>query len=152
MPFRWYICPIIGDGNSLATAYRPKVSDTLSGVANVGIHSTWLKGIDGRPSKTWCICVVNAASLTTVDADSTVVDIFEQLTDAAGISKAAVENWLKTHTVGDVPAAARTRIQTRLTNAGIDITGITLSTRLWDVLLRVYRIHDANSPMENLGA
>ncbi|MDH4276110.1 MAG: hypothetical protein OEW08_13840, partial [Gammaproteobacteria bacterium] len=64
-------------------------------------------------------------------------------------TKAQIGAWLKTHTVGDIPAAKRTAIQNRLTSLGVDVTGITLATPLWDVVVRVFRVHE---PFNSLDA
>ena len=93
---------------------------------------------------------VEGADLTAIDADAQCVDVLEKLTDVAGSSRSEVVVWLKTHTVADVPAAARNRINTRLQNVGIDTSGITLATTLYQVIELVFRQHVPSGSLDDM--
>jgi hypothetical protein len=141
MPVRYYICPIVGTGTS-TDSYRAKAADyphiETSAAINIGVRS-------------WCLVRVKANDFTAINADAECVDVLESLSDVSGANtRQEIAAWLKSHTVGDVPAAARTRVQNRLTAIGVSTAGITLQTTLWDVLLRVYRTIEPVNRMEDM--
>lgn len=118
---RWFLCPVIGSGTE-ADPYRAKVAD-------LGVdHSAMIPSrADGTPRFLWCIVAVDTASFTALDTD----------TDLDGIPDISLSTELR-----DLSAAARNRLQTALSKRGIDTTGITLSTTVGQVLLRVMRTLD----------
>ena len=141
MATRYYICPIVGTGTETDT-YRAKVVDyphiETSSAIDAGVRS-------------WCLVRVKADDFTAINADPQCVDVLERLSDVSGANtRQEIAAWLKSRTVGDVPAAARNRIQNRLTTLGVSTTGITLQTTLWDVLLRVYRTIEPVNQMEDV--
>lgn len=141
MAVRYYICPVIGDG-SAANPYRPKATNYPSIETSAAINF---------PTRNWCIVRVRANDFTSIDADAECVDVLEKLSDVSNATtKQELFAWLKSHTVGDVPAAARSRINNRLTAIGVSTTGITLQTPLWDVLMRVFRAVEPVNEMENM--
>lgn len=145
---RYYVCPIVGTGLP-GDSYRPKVQDyphrsTAPAILDDGT---------GKPAKTWCIVKVEADDFTAIDADPECEDILEKITDALGVNatKAQIISWLKTHTVRDLSATRRNRIDSRLTRLGIDTSGITLNTTLWDVVLLVFRAQEPVNNLQDLG-
>lgn len=141
MSIRYYICPVIGTGTTL-DSYRPKVLNypTIETSAAIDINI-----------RNWCLVRVKADDFTAIDADPECVDILERLSDVSGANtRQELAAWLKSRTVADVPAAARNRIQNRLTAIGVSTTGITLQTTLWDVVLRVYRTFEPVNRMEDM--
>lgn len=148
MPIRYYICPVVGTGTG-QDPQRPKVADYHKVSAPIHYSAAIATGPTGLTVKPWCIARVEGVDLTAIEADPQCVDIFEKLTNAVG-TRAEVISWLKTHAVADVPAAMRTRISTRLSALGIDTTGITLTTTLWDVVVIVFREHEPFNSLEDL--
>lgn len=141
MPTRYYICPVVGSG-VIGDTYRAKALDypTLETSSAINIAL-----------KSWCLVRVKANDFTAIDADAECVDIFERLSDVSGANtKPEIIAWLKSKNVGDYPAAVRNRIQNRLTAIGVDTTGITLQTSLWDVMLRIFRVFEPTNSMENM--
>jgi hypothetical protein len=112
---RWLICPIVGTGTS-KDAYRPKLRDLgVDYVAHIPSNP------DGTPKFNWCICLASAIDFTVVDADV-------QIDGFPGVAL--------TDELGSFSAAVRNKIQTALTNRGVDLTGITLTSTVGDVLRR----------------
>mgnify|MGYP001573658722 CR=1 FL=1 len=131
MPVRLVICPIIGTGTE-DDPYRAKVADYG------GHHACAIPtGPLGAPMKSWCLAAINAADLTAVDANPDIRDVVEGFADGFNGSRAALRTFLSTHTVGDVPALKRAAINARLTALGVDTTGLTLASTLWDVIQRI---------------
>lgn len=146
---RYYICPVVGTGTE-SDPQRPKVVDYSTPSVPFEVSATILTGPDGRAVKPWCLARVRGADLSAIDADPQCVDILERLADAAGEKRGEIINWLKSRTVGSIPAARRNRINARLNNIGVDTTGITLNSTLFDVLLLVFRTHEAFNSLEDL--
>lgn len=116
MAKRWFIAPVIGTGTR-ADPYRAKVHDY--GVP----HSAMIpSNADGTPKFAWCICIASATNFSAIDADAAI----------DGFPEAALDRAL-----GSFSAAVRNRVQNFLTNRGVDLTGITLSSTLADLLDRV---------------
>ena len=131
--FKYYICPIIGDG-SFEFPYRPKVAD-YSGVNWAGIIPS---KSDGIPKFGWCLVLVSSSDFTNIEMDSTIQDIFQKY--VSGNSWADIKFFLKSKTVGDIPLVERIKIRTYLTNIGVDFTDVMLSTTLLEILTRVKTI------------
>ena len=131
MAQRYYICPVVVDprdaqNNLLKTMLYPHRS--CSAVSAVG--------------RNWGLVRVDADDFAAIDADPQCVDILEKLSDISGATtRAEIIAWLRSRTVANVPAAARTRIRNRLTAVGVGTTGITLETTLLDVVRLVHASH-----------
>lgn len=142
---RYYICPVIGTGQSVNDSWRAKVADY--GV----IHSALIPlKADGTPRFNKTLVLVNATDFNAIDADPEIKDIFERFSD--GLSRVQLRNFLQNKTVGDIPAAKRGRIQTYLVSVGVDLTGITLSSTLWSVAQRVYDLFEPSGDLDTLRA
>lgn len=131
MGVRYVVCPIVGTGAE-ADPYRAKVAD-------YGANHTCAipTGPTGAPLRSWCLVAVNAADLTAIDADPDIKDIVEKFADGFNGNFAAIKAFLRTRTVGDVPVAKRTAINARLTALGVNTTGLTLTSTLWEVAQRI---------------
>jgi len=129
MSIRVYICPIVGDGLSPATAFRAKVGSLADGHTAVVPSNA-----DGTPKFNWAIVVARAVSWTNADADSTCVRTFGiDLPDTID-TWTDMKAFLQSKTVGDIPATRRQALNTLLTNHGIDTSQVTLATTWWQVL------------------
>ena len=115
MSQRWFLCPIVGTGGD-KDPYRSRLRDL--GITHV---SHIPSNPDGTPQFSWCICLASANDFTVVDAD-VLIDGFPgvQLSD----------------TLGSFSAAVRDKVQTVLTNHGVNLTGITLANTVGDLLQR----------------
>lgn len=98
----------------------------------------------------WCIAYVDADDFTLMDADPQCNDLFEGRLDGNAPTFAALRAFLSSVAVGDVPAAARTRIQNRLTTRGVDLTGMTLATPIANLVERAIRFHCADGSLDEL--
>ena len=138
MKHRYYICPIVGTGTD-TDLIRAKIIDHRPKNTSAAIGG-----------KTWALVRVDTDDYTAIDADADCIDVLEKITDIAGITKSEIVTWLKARTVADVPAAMRNRINNRLTAIGVSATGITLSTPLWEVLVRVFRAIEPINRLEDM--
>lgn len=139
MPIRYYICPVVQNGNGV---YEAKVLQYPTIETSAEINPLL---------RNWCLVRVKANDFTAIDADTQCVDVLERLSDISGANtRQELEAWLKLKKVGDYSAAIRNRIQNRLTAVGVPTDGITLQTTLWDVLLRVYRVFNPSNRMEDM--
>jgi len=106
------------------------------------------KTVSNLTGKTWCIVKAEFSDWTAVDADTTnLFSFFGSKLD--GQTPAQINNFLKTTTVGDLTAQQRTNAQNKLTSLGVDTTGVTLSTTLFEVLRRVLNTMHPTADMEN---
>jgi hypothetical protein len=120
MAKRFCISPVIGSGIS-GNAYRAKVATLLSGVYSC--HSLIPSNADGTPRFNWALCVITSdAGFAAVDADAG-IETFP------GVSL--------DDTIGSFSVAVRNKVQTALTNRGVNLTGITLSSTIADLIQRV---------------
>lgn len=130
MSLRLYFAPIVGDGLSEQTAFRTKVPGTVSSV----IPSR----ADGRPVFSFALTMARAADWTAYDADPTLDRLFGiDLPDSIE-TFADLKAYLQSKTVGDIPLARRTALNTRLTSRGFDTSQVTLATTWWRVLKGAY--------------
>ena len=130
-----YICPIIGDGKTPLTAYRPKISDYKT----VSCSAIMPSYPDGTPKSNWTLVEVKSNDFTMIDTDPEAIDIFDGFTTAMDMTE--LKTFLKTHLVGDIPKIKRDKIQNYLLSKGIDLAGITLSTTLLELVNRTqYKI------------
>ena len=129
MSIRIYVCPIAGDGLTVETAWRAKVSSL------VDAHTAVIpNNADGTPKYNFALVVARAANWTNADADSTCARMFGiDLPDTVN-TWADMKAFLQSKTVGDIPAARRQQLNTLLTNHGFDTSQVTLSTTWWQVL------------------
>lgn len=67
MAVAYYVCPIIGDGLTVATGFRAKILDM--GLRNSAIIPC---GADGKPLFTWTLCIVNTPDHSAIIADATI--------------------------------------------------------------------------------
>lgn len=131
MGLRFYISPVIGDGLTPETAYRAKVG---------GTHAAMIPSkTDGSPQFNWCVATVRAANWVQADGDATLERLFGiDLPDTVD-TFAELKAFLQSKTVGDIPAARRQALNTRLTNHGIDTSQVTLATTWWQLLKGIYK-------------
>lgn len=63
-----FLCPVIGDGLTTETAFRPSLADQVRGGSFVGALTCRLplNPSNGLPLKSWCLCLVAARDLTTL--------------------------------------------------------------------------------------
>ena len=134
---RLYFSPIIGDGSPL-DPYRAKVSGSM-------IIRTHPQGhIDyGKPVESWALVLSNQPDYTTEDADTDNDRVFGIDLPDTITTKAELRAYLQSRTIGEIPTARRTALQTKLANRGVDLTGINLQSTWWDVLKRIRRRLDA---------
>lgn len=136
MGLRLYLCDVIGDGFSPATAFRTGLQRT----ALVGSEPNIRTDATGAPAFTWHLHVARAANWSVQDADATLVRLF----DAADLPD-TIDTWaelrafLQSKTVGDIPLARRQALNSRLTARGIDTSSVTLATTWWQVLRGVVK-------------
>lgn len=134
MSLRFYLCPIVGDGLTNETSFRPK----LYGIATFA----WMipSKPDGTPQFTWAAAVVRATDWTALDADATLEKLFDtaDLPDTIN-TFAEIKAFLQSKTVGDIPLARRQALNTRLIAHGIDTSQVTLATTWLQVLRGIYR-------------
>lgn len=140
MPVRWVINPVLEEVVDGTTYQRPKVT-TLLDPGRAGKtykHTTVILGGG------WCLSCVRGANMTALDNDAQCVNLLEtDYEDAENrlVSTVRDLNWT---------VAKRNRVLQRLTDKGIDTTGITLDTALWQILLRVAQALQSNFTRERL--
>lgn len=128
MTLRIYLCPIIGDGLTPETAFRPK----LDGLAEYSVRIP--HQANGTPRRNWTICIASNPVWTLLDVDSTLERLFGiDLPDAID-TRAELRAFLQSKVVGDIPPARRRALNDRLTAKGMDTSGITLQTTWLQVL------------------
>lgn len=133
---RVYIAPIVGAGTPL-DPYRCQVRGRMMIPTYPSSHASY-----GQPKFSWALVVAREDDWTVNDAIAENERVFGiDLPDTIG-SLADLRAFLRAHTVGEIPTARRTALQTRLTNRGVDLTGITLSSTLWEVMQRIARFLD----------
>lgn len=128
MPIRWVINPVIETVDGDTTTRLPKVF-TLSDPGRPG--KTYQHSSIILDSANWCLSFVRAADMSTLDADAQCINLLE--TDYEDVDDTLAK------TVRDLgwSAAKRNRVLQRLTDKGVDTTGITLDTALWQILVRI---------------
>ena len=144
MPIRWVICPVIEtvmlDGTPLrypkVEAIRDAAYPEWQTTDDEGNLVTKFIGL-GHSSvielSNWCLSFVRGQDFSLLDADVQVINVFEAGSDYEDIDSFLANtprslNW-KTSKVN--------RIKDKLLNYGVDLTGITLDTPLWQILQRV---------------
>jgi len=135
MGIRIYICPVIGDGLSPATAWRPKAADLV----NSGVERFEAVLQQRMADFAWTLAIARSSSWTAADADAQLERVFGiDLPDNIN-TWPEVKAFLQSKTVGDIPAARRLALQTRLEAKGIDTSQTTLQTTWWQVLRGIVR-------------
>lgn len=119
---RFYISPIIGNGTE-TNPYRASAAD--KGKSYLSIIPT---GADGIPLFRWALCVVNTTDHTPLTGDATI----EALPDISLDSQLSV-----------LPTNVRNNLVNKLTQRGVDMTGISASSTFSDVLNRIGRTLDS---------
>lgn len=133
MALRYYLCPIVGDGLTTATAYRPKLHGLAPWAGLIPSNP------DGTPKFNWTIVLARATDWTALDADAALERLFGiDLPDTTN-TFAEIKAYLQAHTVADIPQARRAALNTRLTNHGLDTSQVTLATTWWQVLRGIYQ-------------
>ena len=115
MSRRYYLSPIIGNGQTLQTAFRAKIADM--GVAQAPIIPT----VGGRPTFAWTLVLVNTIDHSPLLADAA-------LTPLPDIS---LDTLLTTLSV-----PIRNVLSAKLASLGVDGT-ITASTTLREIIRRI---------------
>ena len=139
MAHRYYVCPIVQDP-----------SDVSNKIAKVMLYPHVATSGVNQLGTNWCLIRVEASSFAAIDADPECRDVFEALADASNTSKANLIAWLKTNTLGSLQAPRRNSIQNRLTTLGVDLTGISNASSLWDVVVRAHRLHVGHDRLEDI--
>ena len=119
---RYYISPIIGTGTE-EDPFRPKLADK---------GKPWVAIIpskpDGTPLLPWALCLVNALDHTPVTGDAT-IDALPDITLDSQLSVLATN--------------VRNLVINKLTQRGIDMTGINATSTFRQVLERIGRFGEA---------
>jgi hypothetical protein len=128
MPIRWVINPVVETTVGGTTYRRSKVATLVDpgrtgpgGTPKTYKHSTIIAGA------AWCLSFVRGTTMTTLDADTDCIHLFEQdYEDADDITAS---------TVADLGwnAAKITRVRNRLEAKGVDTSGYTGATPLWQI-------------------
>jgi hypothetical protein len=135
MGLRFMICPVVGDGTNgvVRNPYRPKIDGLAPYSAVIPSNE------DGTPKFTWCACIARSDDWSAVDADAEMDRIFGiDLPDTID-TFAEVKAFLKSHTVGDIPAARRQAMDLKLTSRGVDTSPLTLQSTWLQVLALIFR-------------
>lgn len=129
MNIRLYICPIVGDGLSIATSWRAKVADLIDAHTAVMICN-----LDGTPKFNWAPVAAKSGSWVNADADSTCSRIFGTNIPDTINAWADMKTFLQSKTIADLSPADRSTLNTLLTSHGLDTSQVTLSTTWWQVV------------------
>ena len=148
---RWVLCPVVEstwpDGtrvrvpkvSQMADPSRPPILSRLDDGTSVLVprrvrFSTVIS--DGLPGQVngWCLCLVRSADLTVLTADPEVIDALEGEDYDDGDNRLATTPRLRGWS-----GAKLTRVRTRLDARGIDTSGLSADTPLWQILRRVGR-------------
>jgi hypothetical protein len=130
MPERFYLADVIGSG-TLADPWRPAVDTIVAGVVWRTLAELRAVDASGGRIAVWCPDVSDANHATlAADVRVTVVPFENAQGDALSIATA---------TIGDVPAAKRAAIATRLDVAHVPTDDLALADPLRKVLARVVR-------------
>lgn len=124
-----YICDVIGDGASTATAYRPALADVVPGLQ-------W-DACDGRASVAVAGRMLVIADVTPAEHALLVADPRITFLPFAGTGGVALD--LATATLGDVSAANRTTLRTRLAAWHVSTDDLGLDTPIVVALRRIRR-------------
>jgi hypothetical protein len=134
MGLRVYLCPVVGDGQSIETAYRPALGRVVRPATMLMPTNP-----DGSPRFGWALVVGRASDWSAADAVDGTERLFGiDLPDSVD-TFAELKAYLQSRTVGEIPAARRQALNTRLTSRGIDTSQITLQTTWWQVLRGICR-------------
>ena len=105
MSLKLILCPVIGDGQTIDTSYRPKIMDYVHIETTAIIKSN----PDGSPRFPWCLCLVRKSDWADVAGDVDIesvfgVDLPESIDDFQSLKA-----FLQSRTIGDIPAQRRQR-------------------------------------------
>ena len=139
MAIRWWVCPVVEEPHPDGGVIRyPKIARIID--PGTGLFYGFSAAIaDGRPR---AICFVRGQDFSALAADPECVDPFEAL------NYEDTQNMLAEtpNTLGWSPAR-QSRLRTRLINWGVDGTGLTGDTPLWQILKRIMStIHPVFQP------
>lgn len=134
MGIRVYLCPVIGDGLTPETGYRAGIVGKASRLGHIIPSNP-----DGTPKFSWCLSFAHDIDWTVPDGDAELERLFGiDLPDSID-TFAELRTYLQGRTVGEIPAARRTALDTRLTNKGVDTSSITLQSTWWEVAVLVVK-------------
>ena len=107
-------------------------------------------------TKTWAVTVLFAQTdlapaIAAIEADPDCRDLFEGQADAEAINLNALMTRLGQITVAQVPVAFRTRVNTRLTNLGVDTAPIGLTWTLRRVVRYALQTLNTNATEDIVG-
>lgn len=135
MPIRWVISPIVIDQG----VRRPKVATLVdpgrppTGVDDIGVlipHTYKHSSVCGA---VWCLSFVRGVDLSVLDADQQCIHVFEQdYEDSQGFLDQTPRSLGWTN-------ARLNRIRDRLSSRGVDVTGLTADSPLWEIAQRLGR-------------
>lgn len=140
---RYLVCDIVLDAEGGRIA---RVAKTTNGVHDyAGVKGTLrASNVNG---KTWCLVKVSATDWTAIDDDTNMFSFFGNRLDSQTLAQ--IKNFLKTTLVGDLTTQQKTNAQNKLTTLGVDTTGITNATTLFEVLRRVLVAINPQADMES---
>ena len=144
---RYYICPV--DSVQVIPLHFQRQSriEVIARANALQINTNMAHTADYA----WCLVFADAADFTLIDADPECVEVWDKLGDAlAAHSKTQIVTWLKNNTIGSINATRRNKIQNYLTGKGVDLTGLTLTSTLFEVAQRLMQRLNSNS-FEGLG-
>lgn len=145
MSLRIFSSPPVSSIINGATVYDALASKYCNG--NVNFFPSTLSG---SPASSWVITIGKNMDWTAARADPQVVDLFGGDLPENIHTKADLLTFLRTRTIGDVPAARRATIQSNLDTLGVSRADFTLTTPLWRVMQRVLStLHEKD---DNFGA
>ncbi len=131
---RWVLSPVLAElGADGRTYRRAKLADKLD-ATRPGKTVKYVAVIsDGQPGQIngWCLCLVRAGSFAALDADA-------ELDNALDLDYDDAQPFLDNtpNTLG-WNAAKMKRVRDRMTARGVDTTGLTMDTPLWQILARI---------------
>lgn len=120
MPVYAYLAPVIGDGQSVDTAYRLSIADLAQAQSRFYIPTDR----NGVPRFSWGLGIVSADASTHMAIQA-----------MAGVSQ--LPKFRTSTLLSDVPAGMRVAVQNKMTSLGMDYTSLTNKSTYRDLLLLV---------------
>lgn len=137
---RFYICAMEsvpvpgGDG---ATYQRPAIARYAKATAEDSAPVWNWVSVQKAGGPAWVLVYADADDFTLVDADPDCRSVLENFTDFlqdGTRNPSGVRIFLAQRTWGSLTAQQRNRISTALTNRGVDVSGVTNGTTLYQLL------------------
>ena len=135
---RYYICKVIGDGQTLATARRPAVADIIDpSTAKAAFNTTSVfatnKGVLTFP---WALCISNPLPASAAVADS-LVSVSPDIDVLPVASLDAL--------VSSIASATLNTIKNKMTARGINVTAVFAGVTTYRQVIRALgQIHNAS--------